>query len=105
MYTMYLSAPDSTSGTVGQLRDALRAYFNRLPKTHSKSSATCAAARAVISLWSNGGDTSTTSIPTRFAGPMPRTIASACAELKPPATGVPVPGAQAGSRQSISKVR
>ena len=34
-----------------------------------------------------------------------RRIANACALLRPPATGVPVPGAKAGSRQSMSKVR
>ena len=35
----------------------------------------------------------------------PRTISSAVAELRPPTTGVPVPGAKPGSRQSMSKVR
>ena len=69
------------------------------------STAICAAARAVISAWSNGGDTSTTSMPQMSRSPKPRSIASACALERPPATGVPVPGAKAGSRQSMSKVR
>ncbi|CSD90229.1 Uncharacterised protein [Vibrio cholerae] len=34
-----------------------------------------------------------------------RMIFRILSELKPPQTGVPVPGAKAGSRQSMSKVR
>lgn len=50
------------------------------------------------------GATSTTSMPTIFSPPRLRTIFSACALDSPPGTGVPVPGAADGSRQSMSNV-
>jgi len=40
-----------------------------------------------------GRATSTTSAPINFKSPKPLTIPKACAEVSPPATGVPVPGA------------
>ena len=51
---------------------------------------------------SYGGDTSTTSQPTRSMPRSARTNASASAVEKPPTSGVPVPGANAGSRKSMS---
>ena len=48
--------------------------------------------------------TSTTSMATSSRGTSPRRIDSAVAVCSPPTTGVPVPGAQLGSRQSISNV-
>ena len=68
-----------------------------------KSCSSVAAAIAVISLTSYCGATSTTSIPTISNSPKDRIASRACAVLKPPETGVPVPGAKAGSKQSISK--
>jgi len=58
---------------------------------------------AVFPEGSNGGDTSTTSPPIRSRPRRPRTNACASIVVIPPTSGVPVPGANAGSRQSISK--
>ena len=63
-----------------------------------------AAASEVNSLTSKGGETSTTSAPTMFSPARPRTSRSAVFVSKPPTTGVPVPGAQDGSRKSMSKL-
>src|SRR3954447_4826981 len=52
-----------------------------------------AAAIAVTSAWSKGGDTSTTSMPRQSSSRACQIAASARAVVKPPATGVPVPGA------------
>src|SRR5204863_9785210 len=51
---------------------------------------------------SYGGETSTTSAPTRFIPASPRNRASASYEVSPPTSGVPVAGAYAGSTASIS---
>ncbi len=55
--------------------------------------------------WSKGGATSTTSAPMMFSPRIPRTMRCASRGVRPPISGVPVPGAKAGSRQSTSKVR
>ena len=94
------------SGTVGSALWAARLGIPAFAaSTQSQSWARCAAASAVISAWSKGGDTSTRSIPTRSRAPRPRTSSSACQLASPPGTGVPVPGAKAGSRPSMSKER
>jgi len=54
---------------------------------------------------SYSGATSTTSPPTKFRLFMPRNIASASRVVRPPTSGVPVPGAKAGSIESTSKER
>lgn len=46
--------------------------------------------------------TSTRSPPTTFSPLQPRTISSPCIEVSPPISGVPVPGAKAGSSPSMS---
>ena len=57
---------------------------------------------AVPPLGSNGGEISTTSAPIKFK-PLSFLITSkAWNELGPPTSGVPVPGANAGSIKSIS---
>jgi len=75
------------------------------PRRQRMLIATCAPAIAVAPVVSKGGETSTTSPPRILIPRSSLRIASACAEVRPPQTGVPVPGAYAGSRQSISKVR
>ena len=42
-------------------------------------------------------------MPIKSSGASPRTNSSPCQLARPPATGVPVPGAKAGSRPSMSK--
>src|SRR2546430_8321002 len=62
-----------------------------------------AASSAVI--WpgpSDGGETSTTSAPTSACPASARTSTSASYEASPPTSGVPVPGANAGSTASMS---
>ena len=66
---------------------------------------TCAAACAVFVLASYCGATSTTSPETMSSPTSPRKSSSASRVVKPPISGVPVPGAKAGSRLSTSKVR
>ena len=64
------------------------------------------AAQLVISFASRGGATSTISISRTgrfFRMNLTRLISSL--DVRPPATGVPVPGAKAGSRTSISSVK
>ena len=68
------------------------------------STAACAPATAVAPVGSNGGETSTTSPPTILIPAKSRRMIAACDDDNPPQTGVPVPGAKAGSRQSISKL-
>ena len=51
---------------------------------------------------SYGGETSTTSQPASLIPRSARRNASASAVEKPPTSGVPVPGANAGSRKSMS---
>lgn len=46
--------------------------------------------------------TSTRSPPTTFSPLQPRMISSPCIEVSPPISGVPVPGAKAGSSPSMS---
>ncbi len=67
-----------------------------------RSYAVCDAATDVISAWSYAGATSTTSADTRLQDARPRRISRSSREVRPPASGVPVPGAWAGSRQSMS---
>ena len=58
---------------------------------------------AVISAWSYGGATSTTSIAARSTVPtMRRTARSSSRVSMPPGSGVPVPGAMPGSTTSMS---
>src|SRR4051812_9214897 len=67
---------------------------------------TFAAASAVmLPALSYGGETSTTSQPTRSIPRSERSKASASAVENPPTSGVPVPGAKAGSRKSMSNDR
>ena len=56
----------------------------------------------VISAWSYAGATSTMSAPTRFSALKDRRIASSSRLSSPPDSGVPVPGANAGSSTSMS---
>ena len=61
----------------------------------------------VISAWSYAGETSTTSAETTLLPARPRRIPSSSREVRPPASGVPGPGACAGSssrRGSRAKV-
>ncbi len=64
-----------------------------------------AAKRAVISEGSYAGKTSTTSNPMKFKSFNPLINFKVSPLVKPPISGVPVPGAYAGSTKSISKVR
>ena len=74
-------------------------------RTQSISNSRLAAVSAVLPDGSYGGETSTRSQPTRFMPQQPRIISRACIVVRPPISGVPVPGAKAGSRLSISKLR
>src|SRR5215203_2543709 len=71
-------------------------------KTESSSYATWAAAIPVISAWSYGGETSTMSAPTTLTPTRARSVCNSSRLVSPPASGVPVPGAWAGSRTSMS---
>ena len=72
----------------------------------SASSTTRLARNAVISAWSYGGATSTTSIPaTGSSIAIRRTASSSCRPVSPPGSGVPVPGAMPGSTTSTSTDR
>lgn len=57
-----------------------------------------------IPVVSYGGDTSTKSQPTIFNLLHPRTISNPWIEVRPPISGVPVPGAKLGSNPSMSKL-
>src|ERR1700733_5348738 len=81
-------------------RRACRAAVAR----HNTTNSTCAAICAVLVVGSYWGAISTTSPPTTSRPRQPLRIAKASTELKPPTSGVPVPGAKAGSRPSMSKV-
>jgi hypothetical protein len=60
----------------------------------------------VISAWSYGGDTSTTSTPASGNSmAMRRTASSSWRLVSPPGSGVPVPGADPGSTTSMSTER
>ena len=60
----------------------------------------------MISAWSNGGDTSTTSMPASGSSiAIRRTASSNCRPVRPPGSGVPVPGAIPGSTTSMSTDR
>ena len=61
--------------------------------------------RLVISAWSYAGATSTMSAPTNCRPCRPRSRPSISRELMPAISGVPVPGACAGSRLSMSMLR
>ena len=72
---------------------------------HNISKAIVAPTKEVMLLRSKGGDTSTTSAPTKFILFSFLIINCASLTLKPPTSGVPVPGAYVGSIPSISKVK
>ena len=72
---------------------------------HNISKAIVAPTSEVILLTSNGGDTSTTSAPMKFIWFSSLIINCASLTLKPPTSGVPVPGACVGSIPSISNVK
>ena len=61
-----------------------------------------AAANDVTSAWSYAGETSTTSADTRFKPDNPLKTFTISLVVIPAISGVPVPGAKAGSRTSIS---
>lgn len=69
------------------------------------SNPTCAAAWAVICPWSKAGNTSTTSPPTQFTSLNARRYCKPICVDGPPTSGVPVPGAYAGSKKSTSNER
>ena len=69
---------------------------------HNISYMMVAAIRAVLPDKSKGGETSTISAPTIFKPLNPRIILCASMGRIPPISGVPVPGANAGSIPSIS---
>src|SRR5208283_701730 len=71
----------------------------------SSSNTKFAASKEVISALSYCGETSTRSQPTKFNPASARTKSRICTLEKPPTCGVPVPGANAGSTTSISKLR
>ena len=83
-------------------RDVLNGEAQRGASAEMSSYATCAAAMPVTSAWSYAGATSTTSAPTRCTPLSPRSTASSSRLVMPPASGVPVPGANAGSSTSMS---
>ena len=61
-----------------------------------------AAARDVTSAWSYAGETSTTSAETKFNPDNPLKTFTISLVVIPAISGVPVPGAKAGSKTSIS---
>ena len=61
-----------------------------------------AAANEVTSAWSFAGETSTTSAETRFKPDSPLKTLTISLVVIPAISGVPVPGAKAGSKTSIS---
>ena len=70
------------------------------------SSAARSPASAVMPAGSNGGQTSTTSAAqSSTSRPTRRSAARSSRVVSPPGSGVPVPGAKAGSRTSMSTVR
>ena len=74
-------------------------------KVHNISNAIVAATCEVMLFMSNGGDTSTTSPPTKFKFFKALIITWVSLTLNPPTSGVPVPGAKVGSIPSISSVK
>ena len=85
-------------------RRGRRAAGGRSPDSASRT--TRLASAAVMSAWSYGGLTSTTSIPTTGSSrQMRRTESSSCRAVSPPGSGVPVPGACPGSQTSMSTDR
>src|ERR687891_1134263 len=81
---------------------ARRSYLRLAANSAMSSYAMCEAATAVISAWSYAGATSTMSAPARSRPRRPRRMPSISRLVMPPASGVPVPGANAGSSASIS---
>ncbi len=61
-----------------------------------------AAANEVTSAWSYAGETSTTSAETKFNHDNHLNTLTISLEVIPAISGVPVPGAKAGSKTSIS---
>ena len=72
---------------------------------HKISKAIVAPTNEVILFISKVGETSTRSAPTKLILFNSRTINWASRTLKPPTSGVPVPGAKVGSIPSISNVK
>ena len=95
--------PDWTQLEVGAV--AAEVPEERVQQELDALRATVAAARAVTSAWSYAGATSTTSAPTMVMPSSPRSRCSSSRLLRPPISGVPVPGAKAGSRTSTSTER
>ena len=98
------AAPVTVSREEGRLsRDLFRSV--EVAMMQRISNIIVAPTSAVIPEGSKGGETSTTSAPmiSRPSSPLRRICASKVEN--PPTSGVPVPGAYAGSRPSISKVR
>ena len=60
------------------------------------------AAKEVTSAWSYAGETSTTSAETKFSPERPLKTLTISLVVMPAISGVPVPGAKAGSSTSIS---
>src|SRR5471032_802129 len=85
-------------------RTAYFLYFT-FGRTHNISYSRFAPTSAVLPDGSYGGEISTRSHPTISSPRQPRMISSACQIVRPPISGVPVPGAKLGSRPSISKLR
>src|SRR5215471_7833215 len=84
----------------------LRDHFDlAVASRHRISNATLAATNAVLPLESKGGETSTISAPTRLMLFNPRNSEFTSRGRRPPNSGVPVPGAKAGSMQSTSKLK
>src|SRR5512147_2884711 len=82
----------------------LRLRATASASTHMISNMKVAPTRAVLPLGSKGGETSTTSPPIRLRPCSPRTTSCASRVVMPPISGVPVPGANTGSRPSTSKL-
>ena len=76
--------------------------LSEFQKEVAQLEARLAALSAVLPEGSKGGETSTRSPPTRLSPLQPRMISSACQVVSPPTSTVPVPGAKAGSRLSMS---
>ena len=97
---------------VSQRRASACAWFHQtwkpgqpLSSAISSSRRTLQAVAVETPVVSSVGASSLRSAPTMFALVTVRMASSSCKKLTPPASGVPVPGKQEGSRQSRSMVR
>src|SRR5262249_48289756 len=99
----FLDAAEMQAAEEGGQRRGPRAYRYAITlalaaaNKQRYSHAMVAPASAVISATSYGGHTSTKSIPTKCNPRSRRMIPCACQLASPPISGVPVPGANAGS--------